>query len=118
MTVSWWIAHILAVHLSVPEPVTYKMLPALYPSENWAQVRRVPEGISGGAWVIEIDEQRWRKMKGNEQLWLVAHELCHAAFGDDQTEWGKMDKKERKKKHDEVIIPCANKILRDHYEER
>ena len=109
MTAAWWIAHVLAMHLSVPEPVTVTMT-TLWPTDNTAQISRV-----GAGWEIQVDRAKWKRLHRNERLWILAHELCHAAYNDDQFHWQNMTPREQKQKHKQ-INKCETKIMRDHEE--
>ena len=109
MTAAWWVAHVLAFHLSVPEPVRIVEFESLWPSENHAQMMRVREG-----WEIQIDRNWWRHQNPRKQAWILAHELCHGAYND--VGWSRLTKKEKRNQHKRVNA-CASKIIRDHRDE-
>ncbi len=112
MTVAWWVAHVLAVHLSVPEPVTMKMVPTLWPTDRLAQMAHASNGYG---WEIQIVEGRWKQLDPNERAWLVTHELCHGAFGD--WVYPTMSKKQVREMEARAD-KCASQVLRSHGEER
>ena len=112
MTPEWWLAHILAVHLSVPEPVSFKLMD-LWPMEDVCAVMRMHgEGGQPSAWTIQYDEGCWNRVR-SQRAWVIAHEACHGAFDYDHNGWHRLTKRERDRR-DKRADECANKIIRDH----
>lgn len=105
-----FIAHVLAVHLAVPEPVAFEVR-ELWPSENCAQAQMI--GLPGRpvSWRIEYDAACWRDRPG-QRVAVLAHELCHAAY-DYGRSWTSLSRAEQKRAHKRTRA-CARQILRDH----
>lgn len=115
-TVAAFIAHVLAAHLSVPEPVRFELVAELGPA-GFVDTADVPVAMvfrEGPGWVIRYERAFWDKYPDSRGF-LVAHELCHAAYDYDVRDWSKLTKAERKARH-KVVDACAVKILRDHRE--
>ena len=110
---NWWLAHILAVHLNVPEPVTIEIR-ELWPQSRCAQIVMVGEWAAPQAWRIQYDSECWKK-KPSVRAYVIAHESCHAVYRD--TAWDKLSKAEQKVRHKRVSR-CAERVMRDHKEER
>ncbi len=107
MDPTFWIAHILALHLNVPEPVEFK-IDELWPSPNKAQIELRADDI----WIIKYDKDSWNVHSTNQKRFIIAHELCHTVYEYHLT-WDKLSKKEQNKRH-KYVDACAKKILRDH----
>ena len=106
-----FIAHVLTTHLSVPEPVRFEIR-ELWPSENCAQAQMIGVPEFPRAWRVEYDRACWLKHPHQRQF-VIAHELCHAAYEYDQPGWDKLSPKERKRRDHRADL-CALQILRDH----
>ena len=96
MLVSVFVAHLLAAHLSVPELVTVQYAELRH--DRVAQIEKVGRG-----WVMTIDKDKW-----HGSGWVVAHELCHAAY-DDRYSTTAIETRANK---------CADQVIRDHMEGR
>lgn len=113
-TAAVFIAHVLAAHLSVPEPVRLQLVEEIGPhgferQQDWpiATVRR-----DGPGWLIEYERSYWQHHPGRRSYTLV-HELCHAAYDYDVADWFALPAKERVHRHARVE-QCAAQILREH----
>lgn len=110
MTAAAWIAHVLVLHLNVPEPVDF-VIRDLWPREVAAQaVRHGPVGIPT-AWTIQYDRVEWER-RPKMRMRVLAHELCHAAYDHEVSDWDGLRYSERAGRHGRVE-DCARKILRD-----
>lgn len=120
MDPTFWIAHILALHLNVPEPVKFETA-ELWPSPNRAQI----ELVAGDAWIVGCTKIRqdhhwllryniddWNKHNTYQRRFIIAHELCHTVY-EYHINWDQLDKKEQKRRH-KFVNECAEKIMRDH----
>lgn len=108
MFASFWIAHILAVHLNVPEPVKFE-LDNLWPSGKAAQMRQV---LEKDEWIIQYDIDEWNKSSNSQRKYVIAHELCHGVY-EYNVKWDSLSTREQVERH-ETIKKCAMKIMRDH----
>ncbi len=90
--VTAFLAHVLAAHLSVPEPVSFRLAPT-WPFENCAHVERLESG-----WRITYDSACWSAYP-KQRAEVLAHELCHAA----------LDTRDEKRTKD-----CARQVIRSH----
>lgn len=106
-----WIAHVLAFHLSVPEPVYFKV-GNTWPFEYKAMVIYKGEPGNPREWLITYNEEDWKKHNDRQKMFVIAHELCHTVYEYDVT-WDRLDKKEQKRRH-KAVTECARKIIRDH----
>lgn len=107
MDPSFWIAHILALHLNVPEPVKFEQA-QLWPSPNRAQI----ELVADDTWIIRYNIDDWKKHNTYQRRFIIAHELCHTVY-EYHINWDQLDKKEQKRRH-KFVNACAEKIMRDH----
>lgn len=105
-----FIAHLLAAHLSVPEPVLFDVR-ELWPSENCAQVRMAGPPGAPAWWMIEYDSTCWERRPEQREA-VLAHEVCHAAY-DYREAWSSLSREDRKRAHKRVKT-CVRQILRDH----
>lgn len=113
-TATTWIAHILALHLSVPEPVYFR-IGETWPTNYKAMITYKGEPGSPRYWTITYNEESWKKHNEKQKMYVIAHEVCHAAYEYD-INWDDLNKKEQKRRH-KIIIECADKIIRDHNRE-
>lgn len=107
MDPTFWIAHILALHLNVPEPVKFE-LTNLYPSEYRAQI----DLVADDTWIIKYNIGDWYKDNESARRFVIAHELCHTVY-EYHVKWEQLDKKEKEHRH-KFVDACARKIIRDH----
>lgn len=114
MSASWWIAHVLAMHLSVPEPVTLVRMDLGVPG-RCAQMRMAEKDGLITSWEIEYDTKCWND-KPESRAWVLAHELCHGAFDyrKDLTQLSKDEFKFQEARADK----CADQIVREHAREK
>ncbi len=109
MPAYWWIAHVLAMHLSVPEPVTLKF-EDLQPG-RCAQMRMIGEVGKPKGWSIEYDIGCWNR-EPKRRAWVLAHELCHGAF--DYTKDVSQLSVEETLAQESRADSCADAIVREH----
>lgn len=109
MTPAVFLAHILAFHLHVPEPVTFSIRDLRQGVE--AQITRYgPVGMPT-AWAIEYDRVAWNRYP-KKRLWVIAHEACHAVYDHAVEDWDGLQFTERGARHARVEA-CAAQVLRD-----
>jgi hypothetical protein len=116
MTAATFIAHVLALHLSVPEPVTFvaggKMNGFEYVDVDSDKPLIAMIEREGPGWVLTYDADAWGKARPQVRAFVLAHELCHAAY-DYERPWSSYTKGERRRKHARVRT-CTVQILRAH----
>lgn len=108
MLARFWIAHILAVHLNIPEAVDFQMY-NLWPTKDDAQMHWV---IDKRTWEVRYDIDAWYSHNEFQKKYVIAHELCHGVY-EYNVDWGKLSKKEQRDRH-KIVEECAKKIMRDH----
>ncbi len=117
MTVDPWtvafVAHLLAAHIAVPEPVTIRYMPQLegFSEFEYAYIAQI-ERQYGGSWVIYIQRERWDRLSKYNKQWVLAHELCHAVHTYD-VRWDMLDKPTKARLH-KVVDRCANTAMSQH----
>lgn len=109
-----WIAHILALHLSVPEPVYFKV-GETWPVNYKAMITYKGEVGSPKYWMITYNEKDWKKHSDKQKMYVIAHEVCHAVY-EFNVNWSDLDKKEQRRRH-KSVRECADKVIRDHNRE-
>ena len=110
MTPGFFHAHILAMHLAVPEVVTFK-IKDLWPVDRCAQViRHGPDGFPK-EWEIQFDLSCWNKYP-KLRARVIAHEVCHAAYDYQAPAWDSLTYAEQGQRHSRINA-CVHQILRD-----
>ena len=117
MTPAGFLAHLLAAHLAVPEPITLKIDPGPvgfdgYSARYDATISRQHE--RGGAWLIRYDAKALAASRPSRWQFVLAHEVCHAIYEYD-TNWPSLTDKERARRH-KITNACARGAIRAHEE--
>ncbi len=106
-----FVAHVLAVHLSVPEGARLEIGMTCPPGFDGcvsAQVSRT----RGGPWLILYDTDRFQHSPDRVIRFILAHELCHAAY-DWETNTAALPPLEHKR-HERRADECAADIVSRH----
>lgn len=106
---------ILSCCLNVPERVKVEAAPFFDPRP--ALQAYIELDYSKREWIIYLTPLGQKIEDPRKLSWIMAHELCHAVYEDDQSKWGAMSKKARKKAHDKVGR-CADEVLRRRFRKR
>lgn len=101
-----WIAHVLALHLNVPEPIRFTI------DELWPYPYIAMTEMRDGEWRVQYDRTGWSEDSDSKKQFVIAHELCHSIF-DRGVDWSTLAPKEQRRRHD-YVNACAKQILRDH----
>lgn len=117
--VSAFVAHLLAFHVAVPEPVRVEYWPALRGFDGW-KVGRTAEAFSlpDGTWLVRLDREAFHALAPRRQSWVLAHELCHAVYGYDlEVGWEGLPEEEKERRH-RIVNRCADTAIRHHFHDR
>lgn len=117
--VSAFVAHLLAFHIAVPEPVRVEYWPALRGFEGY-KVGRTAEVFSmpDGTWLVRLDPVEFPRLAPRRQSWILAHELCHAVWDRDlPVGWEGLPEEEKRWRH-ERVNRCADHAMRQHFRDR
>lgn len=114
MNPTFWIAHILAFHLNVPEPITFS-IGSTYPTDYKAMICFSGRPHYPDEWFITYDKYWWDKHNDKQRMFIIAHEVCHAVYEYD-VNWNVLSLEERRNRH-KIVDKCAKKIIRDHNHE-
>ncbi len=110
-TAALFVAHVLAAHLAVPEPVRLEVAPTCPPGFDGCVTAQV--GMISGEWRIRFDAERFERMPDRAVRFVLAHELCHAAF-DYPISTTLLPPKEHTA-HERAADQCAVDILSRHW---
>lgn len=104
-----WLAHVLAAHLHVPEPVRFELRAAVPGFE--ARHDAVIDWDRG--WVVRYDPELFARAGRDRVRFVLAHEACHAVYNHTPAVWAEYDQAQRAAEHARVD-ECARRVLRHH----
>jgi hypothetical protein len=116
VTPAGFVAHLLAFHLAVPEPVAVRFDPgpAGFDGARAAYVATIYRQRPG--WRIDINPDVWALQDGSQQRLILAHEVCHAVWDHDVPDWGRLPAEEARARHLRVAR-CALEAIARHRKE-
>lgn len=108
-----WMAHVLALHLHIPEPVSFEVREAVPGFERTADASMDADGRGG--WVVRYDPAAFAQASSARVRFVVAHELCHGLYNHTPGAWSALDMEGRRREHQRVKA-CAERVLFHHRE--
>lgn len=105
-----WLAHVLAVHLHVPEPVRFELRAAVPGFE--ARHDAVIDWDNDG-WVVRYDPDLFAATTDRRARFVLAHEACHAVYNHTPAVWAEYDQARRLDEHARVD-ECAKRVVLHH----
>ncbi len=108
-----FLAHLLAEHLAVPEPVRLQVQPGPVGFEGYTMRHEALIERNGpGWWLIRYDQQAFVSATRRRVEFVLAHELCHAIY-DWNITIGQLSDKELRSRQTRADN-CARQALRAH----
>jgi hypothetical protein len=115
MAAKAFLAHILAFHLAVPEPVAFRVDSGPVGFASYALRSEATIENMGGWWLIRYGRAPLSQSSPRRVRFVLAHETCHAVY-DYSSKWGQITEAERRSRHARVN-ECARRAIMDHQRE-